>query len=106
MEEVQLSMENPIGIRLAGISFTSARDATVEFELYSGGNQVEDGQKLLARIPQEVPLHNLRTTGLPDYDGMVKEAAKKLEKDFGRVVEMLNKVFRVGLPSLNQVPIP
>lgn len=62
-------------------------------ELYSDGHSVGEPVRPLASISQEVP----RQGGLiPNYDGIVKDAAEKLEADFGRVVETLGKLHNGG----------
>ena len=96
MEEVLLGMDNRIGIRFSGMSFPSDMAATVEFELYSMGHQVGDDKELLVKLSQEVPRYKMDNTGLPDYDGMVKAAAAKLERDFKYVLDILRKSYSSG----------
>ena len=83
-----LAMSNKIGIRLAAVKFPSSGDPSVVFELFADGYKIGDMTESLLKLEQVVPHHQAKH-GMPDYDAIVREAAKKLEADFKRVVESL-----------------
>ena len=93
MENVQLSMDNNLGIQLSSVTFQDANNASAVFTLFSDGHNVRSSQHVVATLTQEVPRYNLEKTDLPDYNRIVEAAAKKLECDFQRVVEMLTKSY-------------
>ena len=91
MEEVRhLGMENRIGIRLSSVNFPN-RHAVVVFELISDGHSVGDAVKPLLELPIEIMNYPTKeSTNIPDYDEVVRRAARKLTEDFERVSKRLS----------------
>ncbi len=87
-----LSGEMGIDVRVSSVKLPNGKFATVEFELYSTGHQVEEPTRTILTIPQEV-LFVSKEDRTPDYDSMVEQAAVKLAKDFNRVLESLRKTY-------------
>ncbi len=82
-------MESKIGIRFIGVTFPDGdSQANVAFELFASGYTVGEETRQVANFQQLVPRYKAGNN-LPDYNAIVREAAKKLEGDFKRVVEML-----------------
>ena len=93
MSDATLADDNKLGIRLLSVTFPDARTASVVFELFSDGYNVGPPRQPLLTLRQEAPLYKLDVSGLPDYNGIVEAAAKKLESDFRRVMETLAETY-------------
>ena len=93
MEEVEtLGMENRIGIRLSAVNFKN-RHAVVVFELISDGHTVGDPVKPLLELPIEIMNFPTKESNIPDYDEIVRRAARKLTGDFGRMTDRLSDTY-------------
>ena len=93
MSEAPLTMDNTLKIRLLSVTFPDTRNASVAFELYSDGHTMGEPHPHLLTLTQETPQYKLDATGLPDYNGIVESASKKLESDFRHVLETLAKTY-------------
>ena len=93
MSEVRLHMDTKLNIRLLSVSFRDKTHASVTFELFSTGNTMGPGDQPMLTLIQETGLYRVQGNGLPDYDAIVAEAAKKLERDFRNVLEALSKTY-------------
>ena len=85
-------MENRIGIRLSSFNFQN-RHAVVVFELVSDGHTVGDPVKPLLELPIEIMNYPTEESNIPNYDEIVRRAARKLTEDFGRMTERLSDTY-------------
>ena len=95
MEEARiLGMDNRIGIRLSSVNFQN-RDASVVFELISDGHTVGNPVKSLLKL--SIGIMNYPTkekeSNIPDYDEIVRRAARNLAEDFERVSKRLSDAY-------------
>lgn len=90
---VVMGMDNKLYIRLAGVDLPEgdSRAAIVTFDLLADGYTVGSPHKTLTSLVQEVGLFKT-DSGALDFDGMVSEAAGRLQVAFARIADQAAKI--------------